>query len=184
MATVSSSKDLELVQKATETGGKNKSLRVTRDFAHFLIDFNVISTAIAFVIATISVDLCRKLVSTLLISKFRIQNPLLESIVTFFSLIILMYVFVRFVFYNLILTEEVAQENVIKKALDEKKKEVVKDKIEDKPELSREINKEANKIKHVEKVVKEEQQEKRAEKKRKSEEKIRDALDDYYANSW
>ena len=156
-------KSLELVQKASNQKNlrKGKNIDVTKNFVHFLLDFNIVPTAIAYIIALASVDFIKHNVADLVAKHLGKERKGLSSLITFVLIVALLYVFVMYVYYKFVVTEEVIKENVIKKAIGEKKTEEVKKEIDRKPELKKEISKEAKSVKHVEKVVKQENREKK-----------------------
>lgn len=137
----------DLVVNTVEESGKEKqSPKEARKFAHFLLDFNVVSTSISFIIALQLKSFMDELITYIM----KIMNIKEENLVTIFITLIitlvLCYLFVQYIFYDFIYTEDVEKENILKTAIQEKKAEVAKDKVEEQPEIQKKISETTNLI--------------------------------------
>jgi hypothetical protein len=133
-------KTLDLVQKSLEHEKKGSKFR--RSVARFLVDFNVLSYTIAFLIAFSFQGFLRGFIR-LCLSRIVRENKyeVLTAFLTFLVILILCYVFVQFIFYKFIYTEDVEKESVLRDAISTKKKETAKKELEKEPEARREIKK-------------------------------------------
>jgi hypothetical protein len=120
-------KTLEIAQKSVE---KEQAGNIRSSMSHFIIDFNVISNSIAFIIALQSQKLISDIASSLsdgiLIGK---QHSIVVNLVSLILTFIICYAFIRLIFYKYIFTQKISDENIIKHAIVEKKKETAKGKI-------------------------------------------------------
>ena len=160
-------KTLELAQKATDVhqrqrkGEPGTADKLRRDFSHFLLDFNIIPAATSYVLALAFVDMVKQNTNDLIKFYIGTENKAISSILTFTILLFVLYIVSKYVWYGLILTEDVTKENVIMQAINEKKKEELKKEIEKKPFLKKELTKEVKHVKEIEQAAKEVKNEKR-----------------------
>jgi hypothetical protein len=131
----------KLAEEKAEGTVKDNSSEIKREFAHMLVDLNVVPTVIGFAIAVSFAELMKAMSLSILDKYFRtyIQNDLAIRFVTFILVLILCYVFGYLIFYKLIYTEDIAKQTIIRKAIVEKKEEEIKREIDNDPEASHSI---------------------------------------------
>lgn len=123
-----SSESVNVIQESTDDDPtiRNISSRTKRDFVHFMRDFNILETAVGFIISFVLLDFIKSLVNFTIIKYIGVKNTLLNNTISLLIIILLLYLFVEYIFYTYLYTKDIAKEEVIKKALSEKKVEVVK----------------------------------------------------------
>jgi hypothetical protein len=136
----SDEKTIKLVQKSIDTDQNGSKFK--RSISRFLVDFNVVSYAVAFLIAISFKDFIDGLIQ-LILSKFIKEDKfkVLTEFLVFIIILILCFVFVEFVFYKYIYTEDVEKESILRTAIKTKKQEEAKKEIEKEPILKKEIKK-------------------------------------------
>lgn len=141
-----SSDSVDIIQESTEVDYTlpEVSSRTKRDFVHFMRDFGVFQTIIGFIIAVSLLDFIKSLVTYLVIKYLKIKNKLLNSAICLLVIILLIYFFISCIFYKYLYTKDVAKEEMIKKALAEKKVEVVKKKFDEHKQIKKAIHKGTN----------------------------------------
>ena len=132
----------QTTELAKETTKNENGSEVKSSIANFLIDFNVLQYTIAFVIA-LSIQEFLKRFMNFTVTRFIPQNKeywqLISSLLTAIIVFVLAFIFVKYVFYKHIYTEDVEKERTIKKAITEKKTEAAIKKIEQKPDAAKVI---------------------------------------------
>lgn len=135
-------KTLNIVQTKTENGNhSSKNSRSKRNLAHFLIDFNVISSSISFLIALETHSFIRIILDNIIDNCIFLENKIIKSFISLFLVFTISFLFVSNIFYNYIYTDDVAKENILKKAINEKKKDVAKESVENDPKTINQIEK-------------------------------------------
>lgn len=145
-------KTIDLVQKSLENekeihngNGKKESngSKFKRSIARFLVDFDVVSYTIAFLVAISLQEFLKELITTSLmkITKRSSKNNLLILFLTIIIILIISYIFVEFIFYKFIYTDDVEKESILRSAITSKKHDEVKKEIEKEPEIKKEIKK-------------------------------------------
>lgn len=134
---LTSQQTTELAKETTKNGNQVKS-----SIANFLIDFDILQYTIAFVIA-LSIQEFLKRFMNFTVTRFIPQNKeywqLISSLLTAIIVFVLAFIFVKYVFYKHIYTEDVEKERTIKKAITEKKTEAAIKEIEQKPDATKVI---------------------------------------------
>lgn len=136
---LTSQQTTELAKETTKNGNGNE---VKSSIANFLIDFDILQYTVAFVIA-LSIQEFLKRFMNFTVTRFIPQNKeywqLISSLLTAIIVFVLAFIFVKYVFYKHIYTEDVEKERTIKKAITEKKTEAAIKKIEQKPDAAKVI---------------------------------------------
>lgn len=135
MNNISDEKTLDIVQE--KTGSKDK---FKNKLTHFLVDFNVLSYLVSFLIALQFKDFLHDLIDKML--SYVIDEKKYQLLTNFISLVIiciLCFVFIYSIFYKYLYTEDVEKEAILKSALTEKKKELAKKEVEKKSDTKKEI---------------------------------------------
>lgn len=111
-------KTLEIVQNVTQREGESK---IKSNIMHFLIDYNVVSNAIAFITA-LEIRLLVSGTFEYVGDKYLgLENrPLMRRLMSVIGILILCYIFIRYIYYPLLYTPNIARENVLKKAIAKK----------------------------------------------------------------
>ena len=118
MSNNTDSKTLEFVQEITKSNGGSK---VKSNIMHFLIDYNVISNAVAFITALEIRLLISETLEHLENTYLGLENrPLIRRFVTVIGTLIVCYIFIQYIYYPFLYTSNIAKENVLKKALAKK----------------------------------------------------------------
>jgi|AntAceMinimDraft_13_1070369.scaffolds.fasta_scaffold00109_18 large-conductance mechanosensitive channel len=127
---ITTEKESSAVKSLRRVRGANAITGGTRDFLHFLLDYNIVSFTISFVIAHASYKAISQIttyVTSRLTRFLRVGcNSLAESIVTLFLVLAVCFVFIQFVFKPLISNKHLSEERHLKelvKAAEEKKLE-------------------------------------------------------------
>jgi len=140
-------KTQKLIENTTKNGKEKTTPKITRQFAHFLIDFQVITTSISFIIALQFKSFMEEVVFFILLRFFKIKkHGIFSSFITFMITLILAFLFVRYVFYKFIYTEDVDKETILKKVIQEKRTEAVKEKVKQQPYMKKKIEDTTNLI--------------------------------------
>jgi hypothetical protein len=112
-------KTLEAVQEVTKKEGKSKT---KSNIMHFLIDYNVISNAIAFITAIEIRLLVSETFESIGNNYLGLKNHvLLRRLITVIAIIISCYFFIKYIYYPFLYTPNIAKENILKKAIVKKK---------------------------------------------------------------
>lgn len=140
-------KTQKLIENTTKDGKEKTTPKITRQIAHFLIDFQVVTTSISFIIALQFKSFMEEVVFFILLRFFKIKkHGIFSSFITFMLTLILAFLFVRYIFYKFIYTEEVDKETILKKAIHEKRTEAVKEKVKQQPDMKKKIEDTTNLI--------------------------------------
>lgn len=109
---------LEVIQNVTTRNGGS---RIKSNIMHFLIDYNVISNAIAFITAIEIRLLISETFETIGNHYFGMENrPLTKRLLVVIGICISCYLFIRYIYYPLLYTPNIAKENILKKAISKK----------------------------------------------------------------
>lgn len=105
---------------------KNKNIAPMNKFrnsiAHFLIDFNVVPTSIAFLIAFVFRDFFNSLTHRIVhIFIPKTIDDLIDKFITLIITLILSVLFVKYIFYGLFHNNQIIKEVAIKKAVEKKR---------------------------------------------------------------
>lgn len=141
---LSDEKTIEIAKqknKGTKEDIKNGSSDLKKTFAHMIIDFDIVPTAIGFSIAftftslmgVVSCELTNYIFSN------KLKNKILQKLIEFIIVITISYIIGYLIFYKYINTEDINKEQVIKQAITEQKLEKVKQEISSDPGTSNEI---------------------------------------------
>lgn len=137
----------KVIENTTKDGKEKTTPRITRQIAHFLIDFQVITTSISFIVALQFKSFMEEVTFFILLRFFKIKkHGILSSFITFVITLILAFLFVRYIFYKFIYTEDVDKETILKKAIQEKRTEAVKEKVKQQPDMKKKIEDTTNLI--------------------------------------
>lgn len=139
----SGEKTLNLVQKSLDK--EKKGSKFKRSIARFLVDFNVVSYAVAFLVAISLKDFLDGFIQLILSKVIKEEKyHVLTQFLVFIVILILCFVFVEFIFYKYIYTKDVEKEAVLRGAIQKKKEEEAKKEIEKEPVLKKEIKEGTN----------------------------------------
>ena len=131
MSTIPEPKAKELVQKLQNDSPVK---RIYKNFIKFLVDFNVIGYATAFLIA---LSITKILEKFNIIVRKRIKIPydtegILIQILILCIVIVSIYIFIEYIFYGYMYTNEVSIERKIEKVMDDKETKNIKKKTKNK----------------------------------------------------
>jgi len=141
--TLAGEKTMEVVHKATtKDENEKKMLSLRSNIVHFLIDFDIISYTIAFIIAfqfqNFSVILLEYAMKKIMGNK---KNELLSSFLSFMITLTLCFIFIQYIFFKFIYTDDMEKESIFKEAISEKKKEKAMVEVLKEPDTKKEIEK-------------------------------------------
>ena len=136
----SDEKTLKLVQKSIDKDKHTSKFK--RSISRFLVDFNVVSYAVAFLIAISFKDFIDGLIQ-LILSKFIKEDKfkVLTEFLVFVIVLVFCFIFVEFIFYKYIYTPDIEKESILRTAIKTKKQEEAKKEIDKEPILKKEIKK-------------------------------------------
>lgn len=128
---------------------KKESSTFSRKFAHFLLEFEILTTGISLLIA-LQFQVFMKELMDLFFSFFHSPPVVIQSFVTMIITLLMCFLFIHFVFYRYIYTEEVAKEIVMTKAIQKKTEDVAVRKIEADPSTTQGIQEKTSMRKNAE----------------------------------
>lgn len=138
---ISDEKTNEIAAEKTKGTKEDNSSDIKRQFAHMLIDFNIVPYVIGFAIAMSFAELMKSVSSGFVKYYFKniLENDILVKFISFCLVLSVCYVFGYLIFYKFIYTEDIAKQTIIKKAINEKKEEEIKKEIETDVDTQNEI---------------------------------------------
>ena len=99
-------------QKIKKELNKGKPLltRLRDNFSHFLVDYNVVPSTIAFLFAFMLSNIVASFEKEVISRFLPIKSKLIKDIITLVIVAILSFLFVEFIFYTLIYTPKIERE--------------------------------------------------------------------------
>ena len=115
----------EMINKVSKDG---PTTRLKKNLIKFLVNFNIIGWAVAFMLAIQINNFLSELMKTLL-RRYKIENELLSRFITLILSLLFVFLFVEYVFYGYLYTPEISKEIKIEEVLDDKDKQEIEDKM-------------------------------------------------------
>lgn len=114
----SAAKETRAVQRLRSAKGETGVVGGTRDFLHFLLDYDIVSFTISFIVAQAvykvvsdSVPvMVRGLLTLIRMPRLETMNGLVESSISLVIVLLLCFVFIQFVFQPLVTSGSIAEE--------------------------------------------------------------------------
>jgi len=125
--------DEKTKEEAERKVGTKKNDELRTSIAHFLIDFDILSYVIAFVIALAFQDFLKDLMEFVVlrfIPKRSIYLRIASSLLSLIIVFVLSFLFVKFIFYKVLYTEDIVKQRQVQKALAKKEEKEVERKVE------------------------------------------------------
>jgi len=126
-------KETKAINTLREVRGENVFVSGTRDFLHFLLDYNIVAFTISFIVARSALDVISKTtpiiihtIVRLFGSRVRDIGELGTSAITFIFVLFVCFLFIQFVFQPLITSKQITEERHLKEIVKITEKEKIK----------------------------------------------------------
>lgn len=129
-------KEKKAINTLREVRGDNALIGGTRDFLHFLLDYNIVSFTISFIVARSALNvistvtpLIIRMILGIFGSRVKDIGEIITSLITFGFVLLLCFLFIQYIFQPLITSKNVAEERELKELVKIAEKEKIKDKV-------------------------------------------------------
>lgn len=129
-------KEKNAIKTLRQVRGENALVGGTRDFLHFLLDYNIVSFTISFIVARSALNVISK-VTPLIIrmilgifgSRVKDIGEIITSLITFGFVLLLCFLFIQYIFQPIITSKNVSEERELKELVKIAEKEKIKHKV-------------------------------------------------------
>ena len=129
-------KETRAINTLREVRGENVFVAGTRDFLHFLLDYNIVAFTISFIVARSALDVISKITPLIIHNMARVFGSKISdigelgtSLITFGFVLFVCFLFIQFVFQPLITSKQITEERKLREFVKITEKEKIKNEV-------------------------------------------------------